>query len=42
MGVLEKTLALAIDELIGEVIERYPNLNKALAKIQRVLRKMVA
>jgi len=42
MDVLEKKLASAIDELIDEVIELYPNLRKALAKIQRVLRKMVA
>ena len=40
--VLEKKLVSAIDELIDEVIELYPNLGKALAKIQRVLRKMVA
>ncbi len=42
MDALEKKLSSAIDELIGEVIELYPNLRKALAKIQRVLRKMAA
>jgi hypothetical protein len=42
MEAIEKKLALAIDELIDEVIELYPNLRKPLAKIQRVLRKMAA
>ncbi len=42
MEAIEKKLALAIDELIDEVIELYPNLRKSLAKIQRVLRVMVA
>ena len=40
MESIEKKLALAIDELIDEVIELYPDLKKPLAKIQRVLRKM--
>ncbi len=38
----DKKLASATDELIDEVIELYPNLRKALAKIQRALRTMVA
>jgi hypothetical protein len=38
---IEKQLALAIDELIDEVIELYPNLRKSLAKIQPILRAMV-
>jgi hypothetical protein len=42
MEAIEKKLAPAIDELIDEVIELYPNLRKPLAKIQRVLRKMAA
>ena len=42
MDALEKKLSSAIDGLIDEVIELYPNLRKALAKIQRVLRKMAA
>ena len=42
MEAIEKKLAPAIDELIDEVIELYPNLRKPLAKIQRELRKMAA
>ena len=42
MEAIEKKLALAIDELIDEVIELYPNLRKSLVKIQRVLRVMLA
>ena len=42
MDILEKKLSSAIDELIDEVIELYPNLRKSLAKIQRELRKMAA
>ncbi len=42
MESIEKKLALAIDELIDEVIELYPDLKKPLAKIQGVLRKMGA
>ena len=42
MEILEKKLSSAIDELIDEVIELYPNLRKPLAKIQRVLRKRAA
>ena len=32
----------ALDEGLDDVIELYPNLRKALAKIQRALRTMVA
>jgi hypothetical protein len=39
---MEKKLSSATDELIDAVIELYPNLKQPLAKIQRVLRKMVA
>jgi hypothetical protein len=40
MNALEKKLASAIEELIGQVIGLHPDLKKPLAKIQRVLRKM--
>ncbi len=42
MNALEKKLASAIEELIGQVIGLHPDLKKPLAKIQRVLRKMGA
>ena len=40
MDALEKKLSSAIEELIDEVIEVYPGLEKPLAKIQRVLQKI--
>ena len=42
MDALEKKLSSAIEELIGHVIELYPDLKKPLAKIQGVLKKMGA